>query len=155
MMSEGAAVAAVTGTARAFGATASTTRPDRVWRLWTQPASWGDWDRGLTSSSLDGPFGPGARGRLVDTSGRTSRFVVEEVETGRHVRVRVRLPAASLVLDRSVLTSSGGDETLVRHDVRFEGPLGPVFAVLLGRRFRRLLPPTLEALVQAAQAPLP
>jgi uncharacterized protein YndB with AHSA1/START domain len=135
--------------------TASTTRPDRVWRLWTQPASWGDWDRGLTSASLDGPFGPGARGRLVDTSGRTSRFVVEEVETGRHVRVRVRLPAASLVLDRSVLTSSGDDETLVRHDVRFEGPLGPVFAVLLGRRFRRLLPPTLEALVQAAQAPLP
>lgn len=141
----------VTGTMTAFGATTSTTRPDRVWQLWTEPASWGDWDRGLSSASLEGPFEPGARGRLHDTSGRASPFVVEEVDGGRRCRVRVRLPAASLVLERSLLPSYAHSETLVRHDVRFAGPLGPVFAVLLGRRFRRLLPPTLDALVRRAE----
>lgn len=145
----------VTGTSRAFGATVATNRPDIVWRLWTEPASWGDWDRGLTSASLSGPFAPGARGQLIDTGGRTSPFVVEDVDAGRRCRIRVRLPAAALVLERSLLASTDRAETQVRHEVRFEGPLGPVFALLLGRRFRRLLPPTLDALVRLAEEPLP
>jgi hypothetical protein len=148
-------IGAVTGTSRTFGAARSTTRPDRVWSLWTEPASWGAWDRGLTDASLTGPFTAGARGQITDTTGRTSSFVVEQVDPGRHCRVRVLLPAAALVLDRSVLPSPADAETQVRHDVRFEGPLGPLFAVLLGRRFRRLLPETLDALVRLAEEPLP
>lgn len=83
-------------------AEAGTTAPDEVWRLWTTPSTWGEWDRGLTSARLEGPFVVGARGEIVDRSGRTSTFVVVEVEQGEHATYEVRLPAARLVLRRSL-----------------------------------------------------
>ena len=70
--------------------------------------------------------------------------------------MRVRLPAAGLVLERTVrLADDQAPPTMIRHEVRFVGLLGPLFAVLLGRRFRELLPPTLEALVRLTDEPSP
>lgn len=110
----------------------------------------GEWDRGLTSARLEGPFVVGARGEIVDRSGRTSTFVVVEVEQGEHATYEVRLPAARLVLRRSL---TGHRSRRLRHEVTFGGPLAPVWAVVLGRGFRRQLPPTLDALVTAAERP--
>lgn len=138
----------IDGGSRRFGATGSTTRQSEVWRLWTTPATWADWDRGLASAHLEGPFQAGARGELVDLSGRTSEFVVDEVLTMRRCRYHVVLPGARLVLDRTLDSPLG----VVRHDVAFHGALAPVWALVLGRGFRRQLPPTLEALLAAADA---
>lgn len=144
----------VGGSWRSFWAEDQSLAPDAVWRCWTDPATWGEWDRGLSSASLDGPFTVGAVGELVDTAGRRSPFKVQQVDEGRCCRVRVRLPAAGLVLERTLEPGANDAPwTTVRHEVRFVGPLGPVFAVVLGRRFRHLLPPTLEALVGLTEEP--
>lgn len=136
-------VPVVGGTRRAFWAQARTAEVELVWRRWTTPATWGTWDRGLRSATLDGDFVAGATGRLVDTAGRTSRFVVAEVdEQARRCVVDVALPGAVLRLTRSV------DGDLARHEVAFTGPAGPVLALLLGGRFRRRIGPTVSAVAQ-------
>lgn len=82
----------------------------------------------------------GAVGRLVDASGHASRFTVRALEQVRCV-VDVTLPAAVLRLTR---TLGGG---VARHDVAFHGPAAPLFAALLGGRFRRLIGPTVAVVV--------
>jgi hypothetical protein len=110
-----------------------------VWHRWTTPATWGSWDHGLRSATLDGAFHVGATGRLVDLSGRSSRFTVRTVEPGRVCVVDVPLPSAVLRLTR---TSDAG---LARHEVAFAGPAAPLLALVLGARFRRLLRSTVPA----------
>lgn len=139
-------MATVEGTNRRFSATATTTHPDEVWRLWTSPATWEQWDAGLRSAHLDGPFTAGATGELVDLRGRRSTFVVTQVRPGSTCSYRVPLPGAALVLRRTVDPGSGA----LRHDVAFTGLLGPVWAAALGRGFRKQIGPTVDALVAAA-----
>lgn len=138
----------VTGGLLGFSASGRTDRPEEVWRLWTTPSTWGDWDRGLVSARIDGPFRAGARGEIVDRSGRTSTFVVDVVEPGVRYAYHVALPGARLVLRRTLDRDRPGQ---VRHDVTFRGPLAVVWALVLGRGFRRRLPPTVEALLAAAR----
>ncbi len=150
-------VITATGRPRRFGASATTVDPDRVWELWTSPGTWGRWDGGLRDARLDPPFAPGAVGTITALDGWVSAFVVEEVvdrgtdraaagsERLRRCRVGVALPGARLVLTRTLTGSR------LRHDVEFTGPLGPLWAQVLGRRFRLLLPPTVRALVDLAE----
>lgn len=140
-------MAEVSGTDGDFEARAACAEPERVWRLWTTPATWGQWDRGLTSARLDGEFTAGASGTIVGRDGRRSRFVVDQVEPGRSVRWHVPLPGARMELTRSLL---GEDRREVRHGVRFTGPLRVLWARILGRRFRPVLGPTVDALVALA-----
>ena len=119
-----------------------TSAPDAVWRLWTTPPTWGDWDAGLRS----GPVVEGVRGVLVDTTGRRSRYTVTGFDRERRCEVTVNLPAARMVLTRTLQAHTA------RHEVAFAGPLGRVWAALLVRRFRPLLGPTVEAAVTQAAA---
>lgn len=116
-------------------------RAAEVWHRWTTPGTWSGWDRGLRGAELPGPFVAGARGTLVGLDGRRSRFVVDEVDPGRRVRWHVPLPGARMDLTRTIA------DGVAEHHVRFRGPLAPVWAAVLGRRFRPLLGPTLAALL--------
>lgn len=140
----------VAGSLRSLTATAGTTRPDEVWRLWTTPATWGSWDGGLRSARLDGPFRPGARGEVVDRRGRRARLTVAAVDPGRRCEVHVALPGARLRLTRTLGEEVGGTAS-VRHEVDVTGPLGLLWALVLGRGFRRLLGPAVDALVALAE----
>lgn len=140
--------ALVDGRGRVFAACSATTRPDAVWLLWTTPSTWSAWDRGLRSASSSGAFVAGSTVTIVDRSGRRSRLDVVEVERMRRCALRVELPGARLLLTRTL--EGAGDATVVRHEVRFAGPAAGVWAFVLGRRFRRLLGPTVDELVAMA-----
>ncbi|MEL6617152.1 MAG: SRPBCC family protein, partial [Bacteroidota bacterium] len=84
------------GTDRAFRHTVVTdVSPEAIWRLWTDPSTWPDWDTELKSASLDGPWVEGARGRLVPLSGPSSRFEVTAVEP-RATTFSTRLPLGAI-----------------------------------------------------------
>lgn len=66
------------GSNRAFSFTVTTSSPDEIWRLWTTPETWGDWDKGLKSASLDGPMQLGSKGTIVPLKGAATSFEVVE-----------------------------------------------------------------------------
>ncbi len=142
----------LSGTRRCFAGTAVTLHPDRVWSLWAQPGTSGDWDAGLASAHLTGPFEPGARGAITDLSGRRSGSTVRQMVPHGMCQVEVHLPGSGLLRTRTLLSEAPDDcaragAQELEHRVAFVGLLGPVFATVLGDRLRRLLPDTLAALV--------
>ncbi len=139
------------GTIRQFHAEVVTSRAAKVWQLWTTPTMWGAWDDGLREASLNGPFIVGAQGTVTSHGGRVSTFFVTTVDEGRRCVYEVPLVGARLVLDRTI---EGSVPSRVRHSVAFVGPLAWVWALVLGRGFRRQLGPTMDALLTCA-GPVP
>lgn len=123
--------------------------PSAVWRLWTDPATWAQWDRGLKRAETDQPLTLGVTGTIIPLSGPQARFKVIGWVEGESYRFATRLPLASLVVDRGFISM---EPVRFKHTLWFEGPLARLWSALLGQRFRAELPPTVAALAGLAEA---
>lgn len=129
--------------------------PESLWPVWTDVARWPQWDTPLLEARLSGPFVQGASGELVDRRRRTSRFTLTECVPLTSYAYTVRLPGGALQVRRALTCTSTTPLALsVRHQVRFAGPLGPLWARVLGRGFRQALPGVMDNLVRLVE-PLP
>lgn len=135
------------GTNRDFSFTVQTTAPDRVWSLWTDPSTWGAWDRGLKSATMDGAMRLGSTGQIVPLSGPTSTFEVVAFDPVQSYAFETNLPMAVLRVERAF----NADRTAFTHHVTFSGPIGFAFAQMFGPGFRRALPPTMTTLNALAE----
>lgn len=136
------------GTNRDFSYTVATSAPDEVWRLWTTPATWAQWDKGLKSASMEGEMTLGSTGQIIPLSGPSSRFEVTAFDPRDSYAFVTPLPLARLTVTRSF----NADRTAFTHRVRFDGPMATAVAAMFGPGFRRALPPTMRALNALAEA---
>ena len=137
------------GTPLRFHHTHETTAPpEAVWRLWTHVPTWKEWDGGLDDARIEGDDLARGKSGLVVAGGREIPFHVSEHMEGEASEIVTALPLARLVVRR---TFASREPTRFRHDVHFEGVLAPFFALLLGRRFRRILPRTMASLAELAE----
>lgn len=130
--------------------TTTNASPDDVWSVWTNVSEWHLWDKGLQSASLEGTFKLGAVGKLVSLNGTTSRFTITEFSDQHSYTFSTALPLARLNVKR--FFESFGTETRFTHEVWFDGVLGGIFAMLLGKNFMRLLPSVMEEVKRLAEA---
>lgn len=130
------------GTNRDFSFTVATSNPDGVWDLWTTPSSWGEWDLGLSSASMDGAMALGSVGQIIPRSGPPSSFEVISFDPKQSYAFETRLPGAVLRVARSF----NADRTAFTHRVTFSGIGAGIFARMFGPGFRRALPPTMRQL---------
>ncbi|MEM1235166.1 MAG: SRPBCC family protein [Pseudomonadota bacterium] len=130
------------GTNRDFSFTVSTENPDGVWDLWTRPSTWGQWDRGLKSASMEGSMTFGSVGQIQPLSGPPSPFTVVAFEPKRSYAFETQLVGSVLRVERFF----NENRTAFTHRVTFSGPSVLVFAQMLGPGFRRALPPTMQQL---------
>lgn len=135
------------GTNRDFSFTVSTDAPDQVWRLWTTPSTWGSWDRGLQSASMEGEMGLGSTGQIQPLSGPASSFEVVSFDPQDRYAFVTKLPMAELKVERSF----NADRTAFTHRVTFSGPMAFAFARMFGPGFRQALPPTMRQLNTLAE----
>ncbi len=135
------------GTNRDFSFTVPTNAPDEVWRLWTTPSTWGSWDQGLRSASMDGEMRLGSTGQIQPLSGPASKFEVVQFDPKDAYAFVTKLPLALLKVERSFST----DRTAFTHRVTFSGPMAFVFARMFGPGFRQALPPTMRQLNKLAE----
>lgn len=135
------------GTNQDFSFTVPTSAPDRIWSLWTDPSTWGDWDKGLKSASMEGDMRLGSTGVIIPLSGPQSAFEVVTFDPEKSYDFETRLPMATLRVERSF----NADRTAFTHRVTFNGPMAFAFARMFGPGFRKALPPTMEALNALAE----
>ena len=129
-------------TRRHFWASAKTAAsPAQVWDLWTDLAAWPDFDPEMQRAES-----PGGRGRLVrlgqrgtgSSGGRALRFAVTHFDPGCSYTFTTDMPLGELHVHRRLSTlPEGGCE--LTHEVWFAGLSAPVFAALIGARFRSAL----------------
>jgi Polyketide cyclase / dehydrase and lipid transport len=130
--------------------------PETFWPVWTDVIAWPKWDTPLLRAQLIGTFAQGASGELVDRSGRSSRFTLTECTPLAAYAYTVRLPGGSLHVCRFITSSTTTPLALsFQHHVRFTGLLAPLWARVLGRSFRRVLPEVMDHLVHLVETGTP
>ncbi|WP_168733658.1 SRPBCC family protein [Deinococcus sp. Arct2-2] len=146
-------MAEVYGTDRAFSCTRTVhCSPEVFWPIWTDVPGWPRWDTPLLRAQLTGAFVLGASGQLVDRNQRTSRFTLTECRPLMSYAYTVRLPGAALQVRRVITSTTSTPSSLnFQHQVRFTGPLGFLWARVLGRSFRQILPEVMNQLVQLVE----
>jgi hypothetical protein len=115
-----------------------------VWALWSDVSRWTEWDEGLESVTLSGPFAEGESGTMVVKGQGPISFTLTSVENGVGFVDETSVPGALLRFTHRVEQVAGG--VRVTHSVVVEGPaaqsLGPVVTADL--------PDAVEALVKLA-----
>ena len=126
--------------------------PAAVWKLWTTPSEWRRWDGGLKDARMADSFAVGASGIISPLSGPDARFTVAEVHDRSSCTYDTKLPFARLRVERTLARSRDKVPTTFTHRVSFHGPLGWLWAIVMGRGFRAELPRTMERLASLAEA---
>ncbi|HEX6513451.1 MAG TPA: SRPBCC family protein [Chloroflexota bacterium] len=125
--------------------------PEAVWRIWSAPETWPEWNPDVTAISLDGPLAAGARGSMTTKRGGTHQVTIESVEPGRSFwLVSGGLPGHQLAFRCQVLPSGGGSRVSQGVDIR--GPLGGLLSGMMGRKIAQSFEPILRALAARAEA---
>jgi hypothetical protein len=128
----------------------TTAAPDRIWEIWTDVEQWSSWDTELKGACLKVPFSLGAVGELTPKRGRVSAFRISQFKAGESYTFVLKLPFCRLNVHRYLTTHLDG--LYFTHEVSFQGALAFVFSLLLGRRFKSVLPSIMENVRQMAEA---
>jgi hypothetical protein len=136
----------------------SVATPAEVWRHYVDVSRWKHWDHAIETSGLAGPFAVGTCGRLKPVGAPASAFVLTRVESERAFADRTalphrRLPLATLAFEHELEPMPNG--TRITHTVRIGGPLGPLFARLIGRKIAAELPVAVGKLARIAAGRCP
>ncbi len=137
------------GSKSSFELTLTTAAPaEKIWGVWIDVNAWPSWDSELTRAELNGPFRQGATGKLTPRSGPTTQFQIVEVIEGLSYTFVTKLPLAALRIRRTLKHSDG--QTSFTHEVAFTGALGPLFALIFGKRFQQALPIVMDRIRELA-----
>jgi hypothetical protein len=123
--------------------------PEHVWKLWSAPDTWPDWNPDVRAIALDGPFVSGATGTMTTGQG-THAIRIENVVDGRSFDlVTSPAPASTFRFHCEVVPDAAGSR--LSQDVSMSGPLGWLFSLLMGGRIARSFDPILSGLAQATE----
>lgn len=102
---------------------------EQIWAVWSDAERWSEWNSGVRSASLDGPFAAGTKGRLRPASGPTGSIEIIELEPNARWVTATRLPGARFVLEHRLDDGPGG-ELQVTYRGQLDGRLAPLYVRL-------------------------
>jgi len=123
--------------------------PEKIWAIWTDVHQWTEWDTELLDARLQGEFVLGAVGELTPKTGQVSKFRISQLIPSESYTFTISLPLSSLNVRRYLSRESEG--TCFTHEVSFDGGLAFVFGLLLGERFKAVLPSVMENVKRIAE----
>jgi uncharacterized protein YndB with AHSA1/START domain len=137
---------------KTYGVSRSTSAsPERVWSLWRDPANWSAWNSGIASAEVAGPIGNGATGKMTTSRGSTHDVVFSNFVEGRGFSMTMSGPPLTTITFTCEITPEGSGSTIAQH-VAISGPLGFIFAPMMGNEMAKHFVPVLDDLAQAAEA---
>jgi uncharacterized protein YndB with AHSA1/START domain len=102
---------------------------EQIWAVWSDAERWSEWNSGVRSATLDGPFVAGTKGRLRPASGPTGSIEIVELEPNARWVTVTRLPGARFLLEHRI--DDGPDGRLqVTYRGRLSGRLAPLYVRL-------------------------
>jgi uncharacterized protein YndB with AHSA1/START domain len=102
---------------------------EQIWAVWSDAARWSEWNSGVRSATLDGPFAAGTKGRLQPASGPTGSIEIVELEPNVSWVTVTRLPGAQFRLEHRIDDGPGG-EVQVTYRAQLGGRLAPLYVRL-------------------------
>jgi len=138
--------------AREYGTSVETNASlDKVWRIWSDMSTWGDWNPNVTTMDWHGAFAQGTTGVMNTKDGKHHNMELVEV-----------LPGRSFALETSVVPGTRfrfncrvepeGHKTKVSQTVEVRGPLGPIMGGMLGPQVAKDFGTLLSSLAKRAES---
>ena len=125
--------------------------PQAVWRIWSDTATWPEWNPDVQSMALDGPFTAGTTGRMKTKQG-TRRVQLTDVAPGRSFRLETTvIPLTRFAFECQVAAGPAGNTT-ISQGIRVGGPLGGLVGGMMSRQIADTFPVLLRGLARKAEA---
>ena len=124
--------------------------PEQIFTFYENVSEWSSWDPDVQSSSIDGEFKTGAKGRLKPAKGPEAKIEFTEVTKNKSFTTISKLPLCTMSCEHELVSTSEGTE--VAHKVVFSGLLSPLFGRLIGNGIKQGLPATMQGLRNAVES---
>ena len=135
-----------------YGTSVETTAsPDRVWKIWSDMSTWGDWNPNVSTMDWAGGFNAGTDGIMNTRAGQHHKMKLVEVQPGRFFALETSVvPGTRFRFNCRV--DPAGDKTRIGQTVEVKGPLGPVMQRMLGPQVSKEFGTLLSNLAKRAEA---
>jgi hypothetical protein len=129
----------------------TTASPDRIWSIWSDPSTWGEWNPNVQNVTLNGAFADGATGTMTTKSGGTHQIRLADVRPRQGFRLETQvLPLTRFAFVCRIIPGPAG-RTTISQSLAMSGPLAPVFSPMMGGQVAKTFEPLLEGLAKKAE----
>jgi hypothetical protein len=135
-----------------YGTSVETTAsPDKVWKVWSDMSTWGEWNPNVSTMDWQGAFQSGTTGVMNTRAGQHHKMKLLDV-----------VPQQGFALETSVVPlttfrfncriGSAAGKTTVGQWVEVKGPLGPVLGGMMGPQVSKEFGTLLSNLAKKAES---
>jgi Polyketide cyclase / dehydrase and lipid transport len=129
----------------------TTAAPEEVWKIWSDPSTWPEWNPDVLSVRLDGPFAPGTTGQMRTKAGGQHRIRLDSVEPGRAFQLTsTALPMSQFSFRCEIVPIGTGSR--ISQAVTINGPLAFLLSPMMGEKVADSFGPLLDGLARRAEA---
>lgn len=138
--------------AREYGTSVETTAsPDKVWRIWSDMSTWGQWNPNVTSMDWTGGFVSGSTGVMNTPSGQHHKMQLVDVNPPQSFALLTSVVPGTRFRFNCRVEPVGG-KSRVSQTVEVGGPLGPILHGMLGPQVSKEFGTLLANLARKAEA---
>jgi len=130
---------------------ASTASPDKVWKIWSDMSTWGDWNPNVSTMDWQGGFVAGTTGVMNTRAGQHHKMRLLDVVSGRSFALETSVVPLTLFRFNCRIEAVGG-ETKIGQYVEVKGPLGPILGGMLGPQVSKEFGTLLSNLAKKAES---
>ncbi len=139
--------------AREYGTSVETAAsPEKVWRIWSDMSTWGEWNPNVSTMDWEGGFASGTSGIMNTRGGQHHKMQLVDVQPGRGFALLTSVvPGTRFRFNCRIEPGAGGARTRVSQTVEVGGPLGPVMGGMLGAQVSKEFGTLLANLARKAE----
>ena len=138
---------------REYGTSVDTTASaEKVWRIWSDMSTWGEWNPNVTTMDWTGGFASGTSGVMNTPKGQHHKMQLVDVQPGRSFAlVTAVVPGTRFRFNCRIEPGAAGGSK-VSQTVEVGGPLGPIMGGMLGPQVSKDFDVLLQNLARKAES---
>ena len=119
--------------AREYGTSVETTASaDKVWRVWSDMSTWGEWNPNVSTMAWNGGFVAYSTGVMNTRAGQHHKMELVDVVPGRSFALLTSVVPLTRFRFNCRIEPGTAGKTKLSQTVEVGGPLGPIMGGMLG-----------------------
>jgi hypothetical protein len=124
---------------------------ETIWRLWSDPSTWNEWNPNVQRMEMNSAFVNGATGVMHTPTGRQHPVRLTNIRPGQAFDLETQaIPLTSFTFHCEVVPGANGSK--IAQSIEMSGPLAFLFSPLAGDRIAASFEPLLKGLSDKAEA---
>ena len=136
-----------------YGTSVETTAsPERVWTIWSDMSTWGEWNPNVSTMDWKGGFVQGSQGVMNTNAGQHHKMTLAEVQPGRFFALETTVVPLTRFRFNCRVEPGAAGKTRISQMVEVKGLLGPLVQGMMGPQVSKEFPTLLANLARKAEA---